>query len=174
MDPVMKPGQDTSLIHLRGSNILSWKPCQGEVSKLNLPDYSSVLTEPEVQTTVLQPHSSRVKFITTCSCSSYKGILQASRFKNQESSRIKDKDFRNSDNQGDAKYEHVGQDTRLQDGKDDEVKQGKVLKISEPKTMSKDDEKGSRSKITQHERNTPTTKIKSKNKTQELKFGGDC
>ncbi|GKB11566.1 hypothetical protein Tco_0845489 [Tanacetum coccineum] len=80
-----------------GSYDLRWKPCQGDSSKLNLPDHMSVLTEPEVQTTVLQPHSSRVRFITTSSCSNYKDILSTSRFKNQESSRIKDKDFRNSD-----------------------------------------------------------------------------
>ncbi|GJR75873.1 hypothetical protein Tco_0088238 [Tanacetum coccineum] len=46
--------------------------------------------------------------------------------------------------QDDAKYEHVGQDTRSQDGKDDKDKQGKDLKISESKTKSKDNEKGSR------------------------------
>nr|GEV82178.1 hypothetical protein [Tanacetum cinerariifolium] len=49
--------------------------------------------------------------------------------------------------QDDAKYEHVSQDTRSQDGKDDQDKQGerfKDLKI-------KDNDKGSRSKITQHE-----------------------
>ncbi|GKE31997.1 hypothetical protein Tco_1451319 [Tanacetum coccineum] len=50
--------------------------------------------------------------------------------------------------QDDAKYEHVGQDIRMQDGKDDKVKQGKYLKISELKTKSKDNDKGSRSKIT--------------------------
>ncbi|GJZ21068.1 hypothetical protein Tco_0558107 [Tanacetum coccineum] len=50
-----------------------------------------------VLTTVLQPHSSRVGFITTCSYLSFKDIYLASRFKNQESSSIKDKDFRNSD-----------------------------------------------------------------------------
>ncbi|GKF19379.1 hypothetical protein Tco_0068017, partial [Tanacetum coccineum] len=50
--------------------------------------------------------------------------------------------------QDDAKYEHVGQDTISQDGKDDEVKQGKDLKISELKTKSKDNDKGLRSKIT--------------------------
>ncbi|GJT20140.1 hypothetical protein Tco_0878846 [Tanacetum coccineum] len=89
-----------------------------------------------VQTTVFQPHSSRFRFITTCSCSSDKDILLASRFKNQESSRIKDKTSAKSnikDNsletklqrrllesfQEDAKYEHVGQDTRSQGGKDD-------------------------------------------------------
>ncbi|GJX48213.1 hypothetical protein Tco_0273403, partial [Tanacetum coccineum] len=35
--------------------------------------------------------------------------------------------------QDDAKYEHVGQDTRSQDGKDVKYKQGKDLKISEQK-----------------------------------------
>ncbi|GKC62024.1 retrovirus-related pol polyprotein from transposon TNT 1-94 [Tanacetum coccineum] len=44
--------------------------------------------------------------------------------------------------QEDAKYEHVGQDTRSQDGKDDKDKQGKDLKISELKTKSKDNDKG--------------------------------
>ncbi|GJT24778.1 hypothetical protein Tco_0894715 [Tanacetum coccineum] len=53
--------------------------------------------------------------------------------------------------QDDAKYEHVGQDTRSQGGKDDQDKQGKDLKISDVKTKSKDNDKGSRSKITQHE-----------------------
>ncbi|GJR40038.1 retrovirus-related pol polyprotein from transposon TNT 1-94 [Tanacetum coccineum] len=53
--------------------------------------------------------------------------------------------------QEDAKYEHVGQDTRSQYGKDDKDIQGKYLKISELKTKSKDNDKGSRSKITQHE-----------------------
>ncbi|GJS00046.1 hypothetical protein Tco_0316554 [Tanacetum coccineum] len=47
-----------------------------------------------------------------------------------------------------AKYEHVGQHTRSQEGKDDKDKQGKDLKISEQKTKSKDNDKGSRSKIT--------------------------
>ncbi|GJY96034.1 hypothetical protein Tco_0512395 [Tanacetum coccineum] len=50
--------------------------------------------------------------------------------------------------QDDAKYEHVGQDTRSQGGKD--LKE-KDLKISELKTKSKDNDKGSRSKITQQE-----------------------
>ncbi|GJY36061.1 hypothetical protein Tco_0927268 [Tanacetum coccineum] len=50
-------------------------------------------------------------------------------------------DYQNKDFQGillasfqdDAKYEHDDQDTRLQDGKDDEDKQGKDLKISKQK-----------------------------------------
>ncbi|GJY07614.1 hypothetical protein Tco_0374668 [Tanacetum coccineum] len=53
--------------------------------------------------------------------------------------------------QDDAKYEHVGQDTRSQGGKDDQDKQGKDLEISKSKTKSKDNDKGSRSKITKHE-----------------------
>ncbi|GJW44864.1 hypothetical protein Tco_0073663, partial [Tanacetum coccineum] len=92
----------------------------------------------------------------------------ASRFKNQESSRIKDKTSANSDIkdnssetklqgrllesfQEDEKYEHVGQDTRSQDGEDNQDKQGKDLKISKLKTKSKDNDKGSRSMITKHE-----------------------
>ncbi|GKD76268.1 hypothetical protein Tco_1334550 [Tanacetum coccineum] len=113
-----------------------------------------------VQTSVLQSHSNRVGFITTCSCSSYKDIPLASRFKNQESSRIKTKTSTNSDIQDlplryqvyqgrllasfldDAKYEYVGQDTRSQGGKDDQGKQGKDLESWEQKTKSKDNDKG--------------------------------
>ncbi|GJV04324.1 hypothetical protein Tco_1337893, partial [Tanacetum coccineum] len=51
----------------------------------------------------------------------------------------------------DAKYEHVGQDIRSQGSKDDQEKQGKDLEISEQKIKSKDNDKCSRSKITQHE-----------------------
>ncbi|GKC52226.1 hypothetical protein Tco_1074971, partial [Tanacetum coccineum] len=50
--------------------------------------------------------------------------------------------------QDDVRYEHVGQDTRSQGGKDDQDKQGKDLKISEQKTKSKDNDKCSRSNIT--------------------------
>ncbi|GJT72785.1 hypothetical protein Tco_1032071 [Tanacetum coccineum] len=50
--------------------------------------------------------------------------------------------------QDDAKYEHVGQDTRSQGGKDDQDKQGKDLEISKQKIKSKYNDKGSRSKIT--------------------------
>ncbi|GJX43833.1 hypothetical protein Tco_0260509 [Tanacetum coccineum] len=53
--------------------------------------------------------------------------------------------------QKDAKYEHVGQDTRSQGGKDNQDKQGKDLEILKSKTKSKDNDKGSRLKITQHE-----------------------
>ncbi|GKE09490.1 hypothetical protein Tco_1413041 [Tanacetum coccineum] len=44
--------------------------------------------------------------------------------------------------QEDAKYEHVGQNTRSQGGKNDQDKQGKDLKISKSKTKSKDNDKG--------------------------------
>ncbi|GKC66735.1 hypothetical protein Tco_1099333 [Tanacetum coccineum] len=50
-----------------------------------------------------------------------------------------------------AQYEHVGQDTRSQGGKDDKTNKEKDLKISELKTKLKDNDKGSRIKITQHE-----------------------
>ncbi|GJS56644.1 hypothetical protein Tco_0630006 [Tanacetum coccineum] len=53
--------------------------------------------------------------------------------------------------QDDAKYEHVGQDTRSQDGKDEKDKQGKDLKISKLKIKSKGNDKSSRSKIAKHE-----------------------
>ncbi|GJR83319.1 hypothetical protein Tco_0154104 [Tanacetum coccineum] len=43
--------------------------------------------------------------------------------------------------QDDAKYEHVGQDTRSQGGKDDQRRKDKDLKISDVKTMSKDYDK---------------------------------
>nr|GEU66062.1 hypothetical protein [Tanacetum cinerariifolium] len=44
--------------------------------------------------------------------------------------------------QDNAKYGHVGQDTRSQGGKDDQDKQEKYLKISEQKTKSKENDKG--------------------------------
>ncbi|GKA84624.1 hypothetical protein Tco_0806219 [Tanacetum coccineum] len=68
--------------------------------------------------------------------------------------------------QEDAKYEHVGQDTISQPGKDDQDKQGNYLKISELKTKSKDNDKGLRSKITQHE---GTRLLQDKDKDPRLK-----
>ncbi|GKE02939.1 hypothetical protein Tco_1390922 [Tanacetum coccineum] len=73
--------------------------------------------------------------------------------RNQRYQDYQDKDCQGSllaSFQDDAKYEHVGQDTIRQCGKDKE-KQGKDLKILGLKTKSKDNDKGSRSKITQHE-----------------------
>nr|GEV94275.1 retrovirus-related Pol polyprotein from transposon TNT 1-94 [Tanacetum cinerariifolium] len=51
--------------------------------------------------------------------------------------------------QDDAKYEHGGQDTRLQGGKDDQDEKDKDLKISNEKTKSKDNHKWR--KIKDHE-----------------------
>ncbi|GKD68255.1 hypothetical protein Tco_1322345, partial [Tanacetum coccineum] len=44
----------------------------------------------------------------------------------------------------DSKYEHVGQDIRLQGGNDDQDKHVKDLEISKSKTKSKDNDKGRR------------------------------
>ncbi|GKB53092.1 hypothetical protein Tco_0903845 [Tanacetum coccineum] len=82
--------------HLR-SYALSWKPCQGDSSKLILPDHRY-------------------------------------------------QDYQEEDCQGrllgsfhdDAKYEHVGQDSRSQDGKEVKDIQGKDLKILEHKTKAQD------------------------------------
>ncbi|GKD75718.1 hypothetical protein Tco_1334000 [Tanacetum coccineum] len=98
----------------RGSYALSWKPCQGDSSKLNIPDH---------------------------------------RYKRRSSLKIKD--YQDKDCQrrllesfkDDAKCEHIGQDTKSQGGNDDKDIQGKDLKILELKTKSKDNDKGSRSKI---------------------------
>nr|GEY72677.1 hypothetical protein [Tanacetum cinerariifolium] len=53
--------------------------------------------------------------------------------------------------QDDATYDHVGQDPRSKDGKDNKDKQGKDSKILKQKTKLKDNDKGSRSKITKRE-----------------------
>ncbi|GJS06558.1 hypothetical protein Tco_0363354 [Tanacetum coccineum] len=69
--------------------------------------------------------------------------------------------------QEDAKYEHVGQDTRSQNGKDDQDIQEKNLKISElkqsQKTMTKAQDQRSHSMKEQ-----AYNKIQTKTKTQEL------
>ncbi|GJR88703.1 hypothetical protein Tco_0212714 [Tanacetum coccineum] len=82
-----------------------------------------------------------------------------SKTKTSTNSDIQDLPSRNQRCQGrlfasfqyDAKYEHVSQDTSSQDGKDDKDKQAKDLKILKLKTKLKDNDKGSRSKITKHE-----------------------
>ncbi|GKB58544.1 hypothetical protein Tco_0914730 [Tanacetum coccineum] len=89
-----------------------------------------------------QGDSSKLNLLDTCQSS-----------QNQRYQDYQDKDCQGSllaSFQDDAKYEHVGQDTIRQCGKDKE-KQGKDLKILGLKTKSKDNDKGSRSKITQHE-----------------------
>ncbi|GJX76991.1 hypothetical protein Tco_0323802 [Tanacetum coccineum] len=99
-----------------------------------------------VQTTVLQPHSRRVGFITTCSCSKtyYKDqdsrIMKAQVLKTKTSanSDIKDLPLRYQVYQGrlltsfqdDAKYEHVGQDTRSQEFRDTPMQHMESVKKS--------------------------------------------
>ncbi|GKB67542.1 hypothetical protein Tco_0928954 [Tanacetum coccineum] len=128
MEILFKPTSNKLLV---GSNTLSWKPCHGGSSKLNLPDHrykrrccSLIPAESDSL-----PHAHAQ---TTKTYYKHQGRLLES--------------F-----QEDAKYEHVGQDTRSQGSKDDQDKQGKDLKISEQKTKSKDNDKGLRSKITKHE-----------------------
>ncbi|GKB23875.1 hypothetical protein Tco_0863276 [Tanacetum coccineum] len=133
------------------SYALSWKPCQGD--SLNLPDHrykrrccslipaeSNSLPHAHAQTTktYYKHQDSRIK------------KAQELKTKTSANSDIQDLPLRYQVYQGrllasfqdDAKYEHVGQDTRSQDGKDDKDKQGKDLKISESKTKSKDNDKG--------------------------------
>ncbi|GJX60950.1 hypothetical protein Tco_0292340 [Tanacetum coccineum] len=108
----------------------------GDSSKLNLPD-PRINIKMEMET----PHSSRIKTSTNSDIQDLPSRYQ---------------DYQDKDCQGrllasfldDAKYEHVGQDTRSQGGKD--LKE-KDLKISDQKTKSKDNDKGSRSKIVKHE-----------------------
>ncbi|GKG25266.1 hypothetical protein Tco_0395894, partial [Tanacetum coccineum] len=113
----------------------------------------------QVQTTVLQPHSSKV------SDSLPHAHAQTTKtYYKHHDSRIKKaqvlmiKTFTNSDIkdpssetklqgrllesfQEDAKYEHVGRDTRSHGGKDDQEKEGKDLEISKSKTKSKENDK---------------------------------
>nr|GEZ48086.1 hypothetical protein [Tanacetum cinerariifolium] len=106
------------------SYALSWKPCQGD--SLNLPDH-------RIRRWCCSLIPAGVRFITTCSCSNYKDILS---IKIQESRKLKhkDKDFCKlwyTSFQDDAKYEHVGQDTRSQGGKRRSRQKDKDLKISD-------------------------------------------
>ncbi|GKC17249.1 hypothetical protein Tco_1014031, partial [Tanacetum coccineum] len=148
---------------LRRPYALSWKPCQGD--SLNLPDHrihkdgdgdasfqlkSDSLPHAHAQTTktFYKHQDSRImkaqelKTKTSEQTLIYKIFLQ--RYQVYQGRLL-------ASFQDDAKYEHVGQDTRSQGGKDDQDKQGKDLKISNIKTKSKDNDKGSRSKITKHE-----------------------
>ncbi|GJT55445.1 hypothetical protein Tco_0990499 [Tanacetum coccineum] len=163
------------LVRRLGSNTLSWKPCQGGSSKLNLPDhkYSTYTVKRSLrnrrykrQCCGLIPtdfdllplaHAQNTKIYYKHQDSRIKKA-QVLKTKTSTNSDIKDPSLETklqgrllASFQEDAKYEHVGQDTRSQDGKDDQDKQGKDLKISELKTKLKDNDKGSRSKITQHE-----------------------
>ncbi|GJY48155.1 retrovirus-related pol polyprotein from transposon TNT 1-94 [Tanacetum coccineum] len=110
------------------------------------------------------PHSSWSRIITTCSCSiqdNYKHqdsrIMKAQELKTKTSAQtLIYKIFLQryqvyqgrllASFQDDAKYEHVGQDTRSQGGKDVQGQEEKILKISDHKvevgkTMTKDQDK---------------------------------
>ncbi|GJU92487.1 hypothetical protein Tco_1304910 [Tanacetum coccineum] len=103
------------------------EPCQGD--SLNLPDHR-INKDGDGDCLI----SSEVGFITTCSCSHYKHF-----YKHQDSRIMKYQVYQGrllASFQDDAKYEHVGQDTRSQGGKDDQDKQGKDLKISDIKSKS--------------------------------------
>ncbi|GKA39813.1 hypothetical protein Tco_0732406 [Tanacetum coccineum] len=162
----MTNGNPSSVIikqHCGRSYALSWKPCQGD--SLNLPDHrihkdgdgdasfqlkSDSLPHAHAQSTktFYKHQDSRImkaqelKTKTSAQTLIYKIFLQ--RYQVYQGRLL-------ASFQDDAKYEHVGQDTRSQGGKDDQDKQGKDLKISDIKTKSKDNDKGSRSKITKHE-----------------------
>ncbi|GJV46033.1 hypothetical protein Tco_1430569 [Tanacetum coccineum] len=148
---------------LRRPYALSWKPCQGD--SLNLPDHrihkdgdgdasfqlkSDSLPHAHAQTTktFYKHQDSRImkaqelKTKTSAQTLIYKIFLQ--RYQVYQGRLL-------ASFQDDAKYEHVGQDTRSQGGKDDQDKQGKDLKISDIKTKLKDNDKGSRSNIKKHE-----------------------
>ncbi|GJR50902.1 hypothetical protein Tco_1401423 [Tanacetum coccineum] len=165
--PNVVPPADKTTTSQQESYALSWKPCQGD--SLNLPDHrihkdgdgdasfqlkSDSLPHAHAQTTktYYKHQDSRImkaqelKTKTSAQTLIYKIFLQ--RYQVYQGRLL-------ASFQDDAKYEHVGQDTRSQGGKDDQDrqqdKQGQDLKISKSKVKSKDNDKGSRSKITQHE-----------------------
>ncbi|GJX65833.1 hypothetical protein Tco_0300176 [Tanacetum coccineum] len=154
------------------SYALSWKPCQGD--SLNLPDHRYIIytVKGSYRTgdsykdgdgdALFQLKSDSLPHAHTQATKTfYKHqdlrIKKAQELKttNSTNSDIQDLPLRYQVYQGrlltsfqdDAKYENVGQDTRSQGGKDET----KDLKISDEKTKSKDNEKGSRSKIEKHE-----------------------
>ncbi|GJY09344.1 hypothetical protein Tco_0377529 [Tanacetum coccineum] len=131
------------------SYALSWKPCQED--SLNLPRYKSWCFSPIPAESDSLPHA-HAQTTKTYYKNQDSRIKKAQKLKTKTSvnSDIQDLPLRYQVYQGrllasfldDAKYEHVGQDPRSQDGKDDKDKQGKDLKISESKTKSKDNDKG--------------------------------
>ncbi|GJR75682.1 hypothetical protein Tco_0088047 [Tanacetum coccineum] len=137
-----------------GSNILSWKACQGGSSKLNLPDHNLIPAESD---SLPHAHAQTTKIYYKHKDSIIKKA-QVLKIKTSANFNIKDNSSETKLRgrllekfQEDAKYEHVGQDTRSQGGKDDQDIHGKDLKILKSKMKAKDNDKGSRSKITQHE-----------------------
>ncbi|GJU99839.1 hypothetical protein Tco_1329110 [Tanacetum coccineum] len=115
-----------------------------QVLELLFHHHITMLRSTYIKMEMVSHHSIWSRIHYTSSSQSTNDIPKAQGFKNHESSRIKDKDFRaNSDIkdnsseiklrgrllvsfQDDAKYEHVGQDTRSQGGKDDQDKRIKI------------------------------------------------
>ncbi|GJZ58330.1 hypothetical protein Tco_0613824 [Tanacetum coccineum] len=127
---------------------LSWKPCQGD--SLNLPDHR-IHKDGDGDASFQLKSDSLPHAHAQSTKTFYKHqdsrIMKAQELKTKTSanSDIKDNSLEIklrgrllASFQDDAKYEHVGQDTRSQGGKDDQDKQGKDLKISDIKTKSKD------------------------------------
>ncbi|GJY30780.1 hypothetical protein Tco_0414275 [Tanacetum coccineum] len=132
--------EETLTLEKERSNTLSWKPCQGGSSKLNLPDHrykrrccslipaeSDSLPHAYDQTTktYYKHQDSRIK------------KAQVLKTKTSTNSDIKDNSTETNlrgrlleSFQEDSNYEHVGKDTRSQGGKDDQYKQEKDLEIS--------------------------------------------
>ncbi|GJZ67812.1 hypothetical protein Tco_0631052 [Tanacetum coccineum] len=113
----------------RGSNTLSWKPCQGGSSKLNLPDHSLIPTE---SNSIPHAHAQTTKTYYKHQDSRIKKA-QELKIKTSANSDIKDTSSETklrgrllASFQDDAKYEHVGQDIRSQDGKDDKDNKEKM------------------------------------------------
>ncbi|GJZ63365.1 hypothetical protein Tco_0619786 [Tanacetum coccineum] len=143
-------------IRVKGSYALSWKPCQGDSSKLNLPDHRSVLTKPEVQTTVLQPHSRRVRDTVVVRDFYKKFYNSLGRVPNRCNSSIGKTRRLLSFSKGIAfkMMQSMSMLVKIKDCKMAKLTKSnkdKDLKISELKTKSKDSDKDSRSKTTQHE-----------------------
>ncbi|GKE08953.1 hypothetical protein Tco_1412504 [Tanacetum coccineum] len=117
------------------------------------PSYShSSFSQKRLVSFVTEIHMTSIDFLTLRSYDVRWKPCQGDSFElNLPDHRYQDKDYQGrwlASFLDDAKYEHVGQDTRSQGGNDDKDKQEKDLKISELKTKSKDNDKGSISKIT--------------------------
>ncbi|GJY72074.1 retrovirus-related pol polyprotein from transposon TNT 1-94 [Tanacetum coccineum] len=120
-----------------GSYPLSQKPCQGDSSKLNLPYHSLTPAESDslphahaqATMTYYKHQDSRIKKARESKTNTFTTLIFKIFLKRYQ-------DFQDMDCQGrllesfqnDAKYEHVGQDTRSQDGKDNKDKQRERFK----------------------------------------------
>ncbi|GJW56668.1 hypothetical protein Tco_0103399 [Tanacetum coccineum] len=119
-----------------GSNTLNWKPCQGGSSKLNLPDHrykrrccslipaeSDSLPHVHAQTikTYYKYQDSRIKKAQELNTTTY---VNSDIKDNSLETKLRGRLVESF--QEDAKYEHVGQDTRSQDGRDNKTNKEKI------------------------------------------------